>query len=86
VEELLGSVRGRFLRCLYGAPALSSHRVIQQDRAVLVAAIAVGATHLLTGYFRHFGPYYGKRTEGFSFCRRENISLPNPNSPRPQEL
>ena len=28
-------------------------------------AIGVGATHLLTGDFRHFGPYYGKRIEGF---------------------
>ncbi|CAA9454795.1 MAG: hypothetical protein AVDCRST_MAG28-2277 [uncultured Rubrobacteraceae bacterium] len=31
---------------------------------VLLAAIGVGATHLLTGNFRHFGPYYGKTIEG----------------------
>ena len=35
-----------------------------KDRPVLLAAIGVGATHLLTGDFRHFGPYYGKRIEG----------------------
>ena len=35
-----------------------------KDRPVLLAAIGVGATHLLTGDFRHFGPLYGERVEG----------------------
>jgi hypothetical protein len=40
-------------------------RLADKGRPVLLAAIGVGATHLLTGDFRHFGPYYGKRIEGF---------------------
>jgi uncharacterized protein len=35
-----------------------------KDRPILLAAIGAGATHLLTGDFRHFGPYYGERIEG----------------------
>ena len=35
-----------------------------KDRPVLLAAIGVGATHLLTGDFRYLGPYYGTRVEG----------------------
>ncbi len=57
LEELLGSVRGRSHRCLYASPAHSSHGVVRQDRVVLVAAIAVGATHLLTADIRHFCSY-----------------------------
>ena len=34
-----------------------------QGPPVLLAAIGVGATHLLTGDFRHFGPYYGQSIE-----------------------
>lgn len=34
------------------------------DMAILQAAIAGGATHLLTGDRRHFGPYYGQRVGG----------------------
>jgi len=32
--------------------------------ATVLAAIRIGATHLLSGDFRHFGPYYGERIEG----------------------
>ena len=35
-----------------------------KDRPVLLAAIGVGATHLLTGDFRHFGPLFGESIEG----------------------
>jgi len=35
-----------------------------KGQPVLLVAIGVGATHLLTGDFRHFGPYYGERIEG----------------------
>jgi len=35
-----------------------------KDRPVLLAAIGVGATHLLSGDFRHFGPLYRERIEG----------------------
>jgi hypothetical protein len=34
------------------------------DLAILQAAIDTGATHLLTGDRRHFGPYYGQTIEG----------------------
>lgn len=36
----------------------------QKDKPILLAAIAVKATHLITGDFRHFSPYYGKTIEG----------------------
>jgi len=34
------------------------------DMAILQAAIAGGATHLLTGNRRHFGPYFGIQIDG----------------------
>ena len=35
-----------------------------KDRPVLLAAIAAGATHLLTGDRKDFGPYFRKRISG----------------------
>src|SRR5215469_12538659 len=35
-----------------------------KDAPILIAAIEVGATHLLTGDVRHFGSYFGKTVEG----------------------
>jgi hypothetical protein len=35
-----------------------------KDRPILLAAIRAGATHLLTGDPRHFGPYFGKTIAG----------------------
>ena len=35
-----------------------------KDRPILVAAIAAGCTHLLTGDTRHFGPLYGRTIQG----------------------
>ena len=35
-----------------------------KDRPILAAAIAAGASHLLTGDLRDFGPYMGKRLGG----------------------
>jgi predicted nucleic acid-binding protein len=35
-----------------------------KDVPILLAAIRSGATHLLTGDFKHFGPYYGKAIQG----------------------
>lgn len=32
-----------------------------KDQPVLLAAIACGATHLITGDVTHFGPYYGRQ-------------------------
>jgi hypothetical protein len=36
----------------------------KKDIPILLAAIEARATHLLTGDFRHFGSYFGKRVEG----------------------
>lgn len=35
-----------------------------KDLPILLAAVRSGATHLLTGDFKHFGPHYGKAIEG----------------------
>lgn len=37
-----------------------------KDRPVLLAAIAAGATHLITGDMRHFGTYYGRVVNGLA--------------------
>lgn len=36
----------------------------EKDRPILRAAIRAGATHLLTGDVRHFGPYFGRTLAG----------------------
>jgi uncharacterized protein len=36
---------------------------LEKDVPILLAAIEARATHLLTGDFRHFGSYFGKRVE-----------------------
>ena len=36
----------------------------KKDAPILLAAIEVRATHLLTGDVRHFGSYFGKTVEG----------------------
>lgn len=36
----------------------------EKDIPVLAAAIVSGATHLLTGDFQHFGPYFGRTVLG----------------------
>lgn len=38
----------------------SSVKVPDKDRPILLAVVSAGATHLLTGDFRHFGLYYGE--------------------------
>ena len=35
-----------------------------KDRPILLGAIAVGATHLLTGDVKHFGAYYRRVVAG----------------------
>ena len=64
LEELLGSVEVVPTPALIDHPLFSTMELADKDRPVLLAAIGIGATHLLTGDFRHFGPYYGKRIEG----------------------
>lgn len=36
----------------------------EKDQPILRAAIRAGATHLLTGDVRHFGPYFGRTLAG----------------------
>lgn len=40
----------------------------EKDRPVLLSAIQAGATHLLTGDLRHFGPYRGRVIAGVKIC------------------
>lgn len=52
---------------LFDAPAghlPSAISLPEKDAPILLAAIALRATHLITGDFRHFGPYFGKTIEG----------------------
>ncbi len=42
----------------------STVKLPEKDQPILLAAIGAGATHLLTGDFRHFGPFYGERIQG----------------------
>ena len=86
LEELLGSVEVVLTTAPTDHPLFSTLQLADKDRPVLLAAIGVGATHLLTDDFQHFGPYYRNTIKGFSFCRRENTSLRGPNSKMPQRL
>jgi uncharacterized protein len=36
----------------------------EKDRPILAGAIAGNCTHLISGDFKHFGPYYGKYLAG----------------------
>ena len=40
----------------------------EKDQPILAAAIQAEATHLLTGDFRHFGPFYGQTIAGVLIC------------------
>jgi hypothetical protein len=64
LEELLGSVEIVPTAAPTDHPLFSDLELPDKDRPILLAAVSAGATHLLTGDFRHFGPYYGKRIEG----------------------
>jgi uncharacterized protein len=64
LEELPGTVEIVPTAAPTDHPLFSALELPAKDRPILLAAISVGATHLLTGDFRHFGRYYGKRMEG----------------------
>ena len=64
LEELLGSVEIVPTAAPTDHPLFSDLELPDKDRPILLAAVSAGATHLLTGDFRHFGPYFGKRIEG----------------------
>lgn len=40
-----------------------------KDRPILFAALAAGATHLVTGDVTHFGPYFDRRLGGVLILR-----------------
>jgi hypothetical protein len=44
-------------------------RLPEKDRPILLAALGAGATHLLTGDVKHFGPYFGQRVEAVLIMR-----------------
>ena len=64
LEELLGSVEIVPTAAPTDHPLFSALELPDKDRLILFAAISAGATHLLTGDFRHCGPYYGERRGG----------------------
>jgi uncharacterized protein len=47
-----------------GGGTLGDISLPEKDRPILLAAIAARATHLITGDFRHFGPFFGKSVRG----------------------
>ena len=64
--SLIGSVRF----CEAGKRDLPSGvHLPDKDAPILLAAIEAKANYLLTGDFRHFGPYFGKRIEGVTVIR-----------------
>ena len=66
LEELLGSVEIVSTAAPPDYPLFSALELPDKARPILLAAISAGATHLLTGDFRQFGPLYGGRIEGVS--------------------
>ena len=75
LEELLGSVEIVPTASPTDHPLLSALELPAKDRPILLAAISAGATHLLTGDFRHFGAYYGKRVGGVLILPPRVLSL-----------
>lgn len=45
-------------------PVLKDVRLPEKDMPIMLAAVDARATHLITGDFTHFGPYYGRRIAG----------------------
>ncbi len=64
LEGLLDSVEVVTTALLAEQLLYSTVKLPEKDQLILLAAIGAGATHLLTGDFRHFGPYYGERIQG----------------------
>jgi predicted nucleic acid-binding protein len=46
------------------APVPAGIRLPDKDHPILKAAIAAGASHLVTGDVKDFGPYFGRRIGG----------------------
>ncbi|TFG64364.1 MAG: PIN domain-containing protein [Gemmatimonadales bacterium] len=60
----------KLLKTIRVVPSLPTHvipagvRLPDKDRPILLAALACGATYLLTGDLRHFGPLLGTELDG----------------------
>ena len=63
LEELLGSVR-IVTEVPAERPLPSSVELPDKDRPILLTAIELKVSHLLTGDYKHFGKYYGQTIEG----------------------
>jgi predicted nucleic acid-binding protein len=64
LDELLTAVRIVETRGGWTAPPPAAAALPEKDRPILRGAIEAGATHLLTGDNKHFGPFFGQRIEG----------------------
>jgi hypothetical protein len=62
LEELLASVRT--VPGVTYSVVPESKELPEKDRPILLAAVAAGATHLLTGDVTHFGPFFGRTVSG----------------------
>ena len=62
LEELLASVRT--VPGVTYTVVPESKELPEKDRPILLAAVAAGATHLLTGDVTHFGPFFGRTVSG----------------------
>ena len=63
LEEFLGSVR-IVTEVSAERPLPSSVELPDKDRPILLTAIELKVSHLLTGDYKHFGKYYGQTIEG----------------------
>jgi len=65
LEELSGSLDvSSAIAELEESPIFEAVNLPDKDRPILLAAINARVTHLVTGDFAHFGPYYGQKIEG----------------------
>ena len=62
LEQLADTIR--IIASFVNRPLPEGVTLPDKDRPILLAAIDAQATHLLTGDFRDFGPYYGHVVEG----------------------
>ena len=58
LEKLLGPVEVVATAASTDHPLFSAIELPDKDRPLVLAAVGVGTTHLLTGDFRHLGPFY----------------------------
>lgn len=70
LDELLEDVRvSNLLADPAGHPEIEDAGLPEKDIPILRAAVAAGATHLITGDRRHFGHLFGKKVAGVLVVR-----------------